>query len=226
MTYVTPCSWAIQLRHISKMYDLDDPLDCLKKDPPSKPIYQEHILTKITAFHERELRLAASKNKDEPNSKMKYLNVSLLGLRGKLHPAVTNVFTTHSVKKMRPHLKMLAGNYLTFEEKSQQSGGSPFCRICNVVTEPESLEHLISRCVGLSETRTNILNLMTNLCQGSSLNIDLSKFSNSELTQWILDPSSMSLKTRVNIAHPILPSLLQLSRDFCYKIDRTRQISY
>ena len=37
---------------------------------------------------------------------MQYLNVSLLGLTGRAHPAITGVTTTHEVQKMRPHLKI------------------------------------------------------------------------------------------------------------------------
>ena len=122
-------SWSIHLRHISKMYKMDDPLECLLKNPPSKATYKEYILTKIVAFHERELRTEAI-DKD----KMKYLNVSLTGLRGKLHPAISGISTTHAVTKMRPHIKMLTNNYLTFEEKSLQSGGSPYCRLCSDVS--------------------------------------------------------------------------------------------
>ena len=66
---------------------------------------KELILTKITSFHERDLRKDASQN-----DMMPYFNVSLLGLRGRLHPAITNVTTSHAVKKMRPHIKMLSGN--------------------------------------------------------------------------------------------------------------------
>ena len=199
------------------MYGLDDPLDCLNRDPPSKSQYKELILTKISAFHEKELRKAATQN-----SQMSYLNVSLTGLRGKLHPAITNVFTSHAVKKMRPHIKMLSGNYVTFEEKSLKSGGSPFCRLCTDVSEPETLEHLISKCDGISETRFRIINLMNNVCQQADLNIDLNSFSNRMLAQFVIDPSSMNLRERVSITHPVLPSLFQLSRDFCYSIDRKR----
>ena len=81
---------------------------------------------------------------------MKYFNVSLLSLRGRPHPAISNVTTTYAVKKMRPHIKMLTGNYVTLEEKSLQSGGSPICRLCDLF-ENESIEHLISRCTKISE---------------------------------------------------------------------------
>ena len=49
-------TWAINLRHISRMYGLEDPLECLMKNPPPKSIYKEHIMTKITSFHEKQLR--------------------------------------------------------------------------------------------------------------------------------------------------------------------------
>ena len=149
-------------------------------------------------------------------------------MRGRLHPAITNVFTTHEVKKMRPHVKMLVGNYLTLEEKSLQSGGSPFCQLCLNEDEPkvevvESIEHLISTCIGLNETRSNIISSMKNLIHLAGLRIEIDKFSPKELTQFLLDPSSLNLAKRVSISHPILPNMFQLSRDFCYKIDRCRQ---
>ena len=76
---------------------------------------------------------------------MKYFNVSLLGLSGKLHSAASNVLL---LIMLRPHMKMLTGDYFTNEDKSLQSGGSPFCNICSDKTEPESLGHLILRCSG------------------------------------------------------------------------------
>ena len=74
------------------MYGMKDPLECLNQNPPSKTSYKEYVITKITSFHERELRNDASSN-----SLMPYFNVNTLGLKGRLHPAVTNVTTTHNV---------------------------------------------------------------------------------------------------------------------------------
>ena len=103
-------TWSINLRHISKMYNLEDPLSCLQRDPPSKSCYKETVLTKISAFHENELR---SKARD--NDYMQYLNVSLSGLRGRHHPSLSNIITTEEVKKLRPHLKLLSGEYITYQ---------------------------------------------------------------------------------------------------------------
>jgi hypothetical protein len=194
------------------MYGIQDPLECLESSPPPKNTYKQNIITKIKAFHERELRILA-----KDNSAMIYLNVSLLGLGGRLHPAITGVTASHEVRKMRIHVKMLTGNYLTFEIKSNQSGGSPECRLC--FAEIESLEHLISKCVQFNDIRTRIKTEMMTMCQKS---IDFNDFSDSDFAQFALDPASMNLKKRVDINHPALPKLFQKSRDFCYSIDRSR----
>ena len=56
----------------------------------------------------------------------------------------------------------------------------------------------------------------------SEIEIDLTKFSSNEFTLFILDPSSMSLSRRVNINDPVLPQLFNISRDYCYVINKTR----
>ena len=144
------CTWSAHFRHISKMYGLEDPILCLQKDPPSKSQYKEQVITRITAYYENKLRVSAS-----TNSQMAYLNVATLGLRGRHHPALSNMATTNEVRVSRPHLKMLAGNYLTYKMKSEQSGGSPHCRICTSGQE-ESLSHVISSCEGLSGDNNGI----------------------------------------------------------------------
>ena len=104
----------------------------------------------------------------------------------------------------------------------QQSGGSPLCLLCENDSHPETLEHLIAKCEGLSDIRLRIIDNMTKICQEAGININLRAYSSSQLTQFILDPSSNNLKERVSISHPILPSIFHLSRDFCFAIDRCR----
>ena len=70
------------------MYGIDDPLTCLERPPPTKNVFKRDILSKITSFHERELRKVALSKSE---TSIKYLNVSLLGLAGRLHPAITGV---------------------------------------------------------------------------------------------------------------------------------------
>ena len=56
-------TWSIFLRTLSNsIHGLGDPLKCLSRDPPKKSEYKEKVLTKITAFHEKELRQQAESN--------------------------------------------------------------------------------------------------------------------------------------------------------------------
>ena len=63
---------------------------CLQTDPLAKSQYKEDIQTKICAYFEKSLRVKA-----ESNSLMEYLNVSLTSLRGRHHPAMSYIITTH-----------------------------------------------------------------------------------------------------------------------------------
>ena len=101
-------TWSVHVRLLSRLYGLPDPLLLLDQPPPPKSTWKENITTTITAYHERRLRELASEN-----SKMKWFNVSLLGLRGKCHPLLNDVTTAHEVKKLRCQLKMLCGDLFT-----------------------------------------------------------------------------------------------------------------
>ena len=211
-------TWAAHIRHLCQMYSLEDPLAYLNRDPPTKSFWKELVATKITAFHENNLRIAAGKN-----SQMKFLNVSTNGLRGRHHPALSNMITTWEVKKSRSHLKFLSGNYLTYKQKSDQSGGSPRCRICKTGSD-ETISHLISTCHGLAVERTKLLTEYEALCSLTKNNLDFGKILQTEdtLCQFILDPASLNLPLRVHLQDSILPEFYKLSRDFCHVIDKTR----
>ena len=147
---------------------------------------------------------------------MDYLHVEMTGLRGRHHPAIVNIKTTEEVQKMRPHLKMLCGNLLTYGMKYEQTGqGSPRCRIFEY--EYESDSHILGSCPKFSEIRRKILKEFGEILQKSKNGLKLEDFSDCEkaLTQLVLDPSSMNLETRVHLSDPILPELFNVSRDLC-----------
>ena len=91
----------MNMKHIAKMYKIEDPASCLDKPSYKKSLFKETVMTKITVFHENELRTKADKN-----NCMKYLNVKLIGLNGKFHPCLSGIVTTEEFKKLRPHLKL------------------------------------------------------------------------------------------------------------------------
>jgi hypothetical protein len=211
-------TWAIHTRHLCTRYSLEDPLVYLNRDPPTKSYWKEFIATKITAYFEHNLRVKA-----ESNSKMEFLNTISCGLRGRRHPSLSQMTTTWDVRKSRPHLKFLSGNYLTYRVKADQSGGSPRCRICESGVD-ETVCHVISTCPGLAVERKKILQDFSTLCSLTKNNLKFEDFQKNEnvLTQFILDPTSLNLQMRVSIQDPLVPEFFKLSRDICHVLDKTR----
>ena len=152
---------------------------------------------------------------------MKYLYVNLSGLRGRYHPCLANIVTTEDVKKMRPYLKFMTGDYLTNQ-------GNPLCRLCHM--EGETICHILAICPIYEVKRTKMLREITELCTKESITFDiqdiLGEDSPEVLTQFILDPTSFNLKKRVNISDPIAQQLFKISREMCYYIhsERMRQL--
>jgi hypothetical protein len=211
-------TWAAHIRHLCKRYGLEDPLLYLSRDPPTKSFWKELIATKITVYFENKLRTKAA-----TNSQMEFLNTYTCGLRGRHHPALANMITTWDVKRSRPHLKFLSGNYLTYKIKSDQSGGSPRCRICETGLD-ETVIHVISTCQGLAVEREKILEDFSKLCTLTKNKLKFEDFLENEhtLTQFILDPISLNLPIRLSVQDPLVPEFYKLSRDFCHVLDKTR----
>ena len=118
---------------------------------------------------------------------------------------------------------MSAGNYLTYKIKSEQSGGSPLCRLCRS-GEEERLSHLIASCSIMHDTRQQILSEMIDMAWSSESQVDLSQYlaNEKDTTQFVLDVTSMNLPHRINVSDPVLSSFFKLSRDLCFYIDKTR----
>ena len=211
-------TWIIHLKHLCEKYGLEDPISCLNKDPPPKSVYKEAVKTKVSAYYEKVLRQSAAEN-----SVMTYLNVSTIGLRGRHHPALSNLITTREVQLSRPHIKFLAGNFLTYKIKADRSGGSSRCRIC-LSGSDETVSHIIASCQSLSVERTRILSEFRNLCRLTKNQINFENILKNEetLTQFILDPTSLNLSERLSSKDPLVKDFFKLSRDFCYKIDKNR----
>ena len=211
-------TWSTHLRHLSNRYGLEDPYKCLLRDAPPRAKYKETVATKIAVYYEKMLRTSAAEN-----SRMQYLNVAALGLRGCHHPAISNLNTTHDVRLSKPHLKFLAGNYLTYSVKATQSGGSSTCKLCLSGSE-ETVSHVISTCQALAQERNKIFGEYRILCTQTKNFLDFEKFIENEeiICQFILDPSSLNLQERVSPNDPILNKFFNLSRDLCYILDKTR----
>ena len=94
MCQTNSTTWSNHLRLICQQYQLPCPLQLLQSPAWSKEQWTSYVKTKITIWHENNLRSAS-----RTNSKMLYLNTDLLGLSGRPHPALLNISCTQDVKK-------------------------------------------------------------------------------------------------------------------------------
>ena len=151
---------------------------------------------------------------------MKYFNVSLFGLQGRLHPALSNVTMSRHVKLMRIHVKMILGDYTL---RSEKSGGPSDCDLCHS-GQPDTLCHLLGGCDILYNERQQILKEYSTLLMKTKNCLRIEEFSSSEelLCQFILDPTSFNLTRRVHMTDPVLPDIFKISRDYCHLVDKRR----
>ena len=155
---------------------------------------------------------------------MKYLNVNLSGLRGKYHPCLSNIVTTEKVQKLRPYLKFLTGDYRTYQKKFDQSDGkgSPECRLCH--QGGETVSHILGISPIYEVKRKKMLQEIIDICKNSNFDFEdiLREGDPEQLTQFLLDPTSINLIKRVHINDPVNLELYRISRDLCSYIHKER----
>ena len=146
-----------------------------------------------------------------------------MGLSGRHHAALPGLLTVMDIRKSRPHLKMLVGDFYTYEMKSLQSGGSSHCRLCCEM-KSESISHILTHCSAYSDIRMRIFQEYAYLCLQSCSGVDFSELlsDNEKLRQFILDPTSLNLQKRVNPGDPLLGTFIQKSKDICFGISELR----
>ena len=219
-------TWSMYVRHLSQLYGIPDPLDLMEGVPMSKSSFKEMVKTKITVFHENELRTQAS-----TNSKMRYMNIGAKGLNGRHHPVLSEAVTTSEVKALRPVVKMLLSDYQTFESKDAQSGGGSHCRLCPAPADQssppnENIEHVLTKCVATADIRQMKLEELVAITTVAKTEINLVKLLNCTrtLTQYILDCTSHNLENdvRISINDPTLNNIIVTARHMVNAIHCTR----
>ena len=135
---------------------------------------------------------------------MKYLNINVKGLNGRPHPALRGALTTKESKKLHAHIKLLSSDLYTYEIKASYQGGSPHCRFCEgseTQSSPsENISHILTQCSAYSNKRNKIFNQMEIICSGSNCGINFKKIlsSTQQLSQFVLDCTSLNLPVRIN----------------------------
>ena len=144
-------------------------------------------MSRVTSYHEIKIRA---------NYKLSFLNVQTIGLCGRSHPALHNLLTTQAVKIARPHLKMLAGDYMCYYFLWKDRGSDPQCRLCpSSKYLPETITHMLMLCRGTHETRNRLWpELVNTIATTFPLNKMLSgDVAVTTAAQFILDCTSLNL---------------------------------
>ena len=221
-------TWAAHVRILFLWYKLPDPLLLLDDTPWPKIKWRQHTQIAVTSHHESILRHRAKNN-----FKLKFLNIQAIGLSGRPHPVMAWVRTTQDVQNIRPHLKMLSGDYQCFSNLAHDRGVEPHCRMCQELSiqQPpeEDLVHLLTRCRATADTRHRIMpELLNTVADSIPNNKLLTNPTHEVLTQFILDCSSLNLPNTVRVPtnHP---GYIQITRQCSNLIngihkDRTRQL--
>ena len=128
---------------------------------------------------------------------------------------------------------MLAGDYPCQFYLGSDRHQDAACRLCQALkpeipAPAEDMVHLLTRCVGTSDTRTRVTPELLNTISVHFPNNAILHYPNhTHLTQLILDPTSLNLPMNIRISpdHPALNLVLTICRTLCYAVhkDRTRQ---
>ena len=224
MTDNTSLTWAAHVRILCQTYQLPDPLTLMQGDPWPKEKWKTLINTRITVYHETVLRRKAL-----GNWKLSFLNVQLTGLTGRHHPVLSGLFTTHDVSRLRPHVKMLAGDYTCYATLAIERGTDPQCRLCPATLScpppSEDIQHVLLRCRGTADVRTKMIpELLNTVAKFFPRNKILDHHDHLTMIQFILDCSSPNLPstTRIDPNHINSFEVIRVCRDICYGIHKER----
>ena len=176
--------------------------------------------TKIQVFHENELKRTA-----KANSLMELFNVELLSLNGKIPPVANYIYTDNDFDRAIPHIQMLSGIYYTYSLKARYKGGSNKCPFCTD-QKTEDIKHILLAHQSVKMKR--ILCEIQLLCDSSvSLeNFTLNQENEDTQTQFLIDPTSMSLEQRISFEDPLLENMIRKCRDYIFvaHIERKQRI--
>ena len=215
---LSSATWSNHVQQLCLKYGLPSRLALMQTPPWPKHTWSCLVKSRITNWYETDFR-----HKSLQNSKMKYLNVKLLGLSGAPHPAMRNIHTSQDAKKLRLHLKFLTSDFLTNERISMnQPYHSSACTLC--LCPVESIEHVLASCRATKDERSRLLPELLNVVarvQPSCAILDHHMYTKPHiLTQFVLDCSSPNLpdQARIPAHNPDITDVFKISRDWTFAI--------
>ena len=215
-------TWSVHVRLLTQLYGLADPLSLMEGNLWTKQAWKDLCITRVRAQHERALRANAASN-----YKLKYLNVQSIGLNGQAHISLHSLITTQDIRIARPHLKMLAGDYMCHYNLYKDRGSDPQCRLCPASKLlPETITHILVMCHGTCEARSKmwpeLLNTTKALFPENKI-LDQS-IDPDTAAQFILDCTSLNLPNNLRISNsaPDVTKIFVVARQYCYAVHSER----
>ena len=138
------------------------------------------------------------------------------------------------MKSLRPHLRMLSGDYPSYSNIAHDRGLEGHCRLCQQISPhylpSEDTMHILTRCLATADTRQRLIpDLFNTLSQFAPNHIFLTLTpSHDSLTQFILDCTSLNLSNsaRIPSSHPGYKNITRQCSEIVHAIhmDRSRQL--
>ena len=137
--------------------------------------------------------------------------------------------TSHDVDIVRPHLRMLAGDYACYANLAHGNQSEPYCRLCQTPPQIEDLVHVLVTCKAMRDTRSRVLpDLLNAVYDYFPTNLILNLPPHATIAQFIIDCSSLNLDnaTRINHDHPAFTLITRQCSTYVYTIhsERIRQL--
>ena len=99
--------------------------------------------------------------------KLDFLNIQLSGLTGRIHPILFGIHATQDAKHARPHVKILAADYMCFSTLAIEWDSDTQCKLCYpgtaILSPSEDITHILTSCIATADVRKRILPKLLNI---------------------------------------------------------------
>ena len=228
-------SWFYSIRLVCTLYNLPDPLLVLQ-EAPSKDTWKIGCKAKVMSYWEKELRGQA-----ELLPSLKYFKPEFMSLK-QPHTLWTLPESCYEVKKAHIVATMISGRYYSdyHTRHWSQCNRNGYCQLClaalhstdssltTSVPPLGTLEHLLTECPALRQTREKCQTLWREYCSDKpylwSILLECDASYNPS-TQFLLDPGSFPqvIRATQSSGDGILVHLQYLTRTWCYSHHLRRQ---
>ena len=215
-------SWFLTVRDICQMYQLPHPLSQLDS-PLSKEAAKQLFRFKVTDFWQTKLR-----NEADALPSLDYFKPQFMSL-SRPHPIFQSCGNnSYEICKSIPQARMVSGRYRTDKLARHFNAGSDGnCSLCSEKV-PGSIDHILIKCVTLSEVRLHLLEKLENDNVSDIAKHLILSLMNSDnprdTVQFLLDCSTISdvIFATQSFGVSVLEELFRFTRLWCFAIHKKK----